>query len=195
MPREEVHKQYGSVAECREKQLEGYPALVDSYPIESAFAVHVEMFARHGGLKSAQQREALGQKVYAGGFCIHMPDWGQKEAVAKSIDFALADEEELQRIAKKREVTREKKARQREKKKEAKLQAKMREGEEEEAKRISEDLERRSGLIKPSCELADFLKNMQIEKTEDQAGNPKAAGGNPAGLQGFESTSSSDEEP
>ena len=54
MPRDEVVKQYGSVAECREKQVEGYPHLVDSYPISSAFAVHLEMFARHGGLKSKQ---------------------------------------------------------------------------------------------------------------------------------------------
>merc|ERR1711871_105754 len=81
MPHAEIVKQYGSVAERREKQMENYPDLVESYPINSAFAVHLEMFARPGGNKSLQEREAIGMKVYAGGFCIQMPDWSKKEDV------------------------------------------------------------------------------------------------------------------
>jgi len=112
MPREMVHTQYGSVAKCREKELENYPNLVDSYPLDSAIAVHVEMFAQQGG--TAQRR------IYVGGFCLHQPDWSNPISVERHIDFANCSEIELDQMAKKREKARLKRAKQRCKKKEHK---------------------------------------------------------------------------
>lgn len=167
MPHATVVEQYGSVAGGREKQVENYPDLVESYPINSAFAVHIEMYARHGGNKSLQEREAIGMKVYAGGFCIQMPDYSNEKDVEESMHFATTDREGLEKIAKKREAARKKKARQKAKKKEAKAETKRAEEEAAEAEEAAEEELRRGAKMKTKIDFGQLMKNMQIDKGQD----------------------------
>lgn len=190
MPHDKVIEQYGSVAECREKQVENYPDMVDSYPINSAFAVHLEMYARHGGNKSLQEREAIGTKVYAGGFCIQMPDYSDQKDVEASMHFATTDREGLEKLAKKREAARKKKARQKAKKKEAKAEAKRAEEEAALNEEAAEAEERQGAKIKPSgIDFAQLMKNMQIDK-----GAPSMSSNVSASLDEEGSTSSSSDD-
>ena len=194
MPHAKIVEQYGSVAECREKQVENYPDLVEGYPINSAFAVHLEMYARHGGNKSLQEREAIGMKVYAGGFCIQMPDYSNEKDVEESMHFATTDREGLEKLAKKREAARKKKARQKAKKKEAKAEAKKAEEEAAEAAEAAEEEERRGAKIRPTgIDFGQLMKKMQIDKgnaTQDTA----AAMSSPPSTCDLEMESSSSED-
>lgn len=143
MPREMVHDQYGSVAQCREKELESYPKLVDSYPVDSAIAVHVEMFTQQRGMQ---------QRVYAGGFCLHQPNWEDPASVEKNVGFANCTDQELEQLAKKREKARMKRLRQRQKRKGAKAQEAEQLREEEEADTAAEEQLRRGLMLRVGVE-------------------------------------------
>mmetsp|Transcript_54215 Transcript_54215/g.100188 ORF Transcript_54215/g.100188 Transcript_54215/m.100188 type:complete len:440 (-) Transcript_54215:171-1490(-) len=140
--------------------------LVETYAVESTFALHAETFARNirSNRESGHHGNLYGECTWVGGMAIHLVTEDEDDPVLnKSRQFAAVPDEELAELTEKRAKIREKRARKKANQKAKKADAAAAQAAEEQLAReqlqAAAASERKVGLLQPHESLSRLLKS------------------------------------
>mmetsp|Transcript_44655 Transcript_44655/g.103143 ORF Transcript_44655/g.103143 Transcript_44655/m.103143 type:complete len:415 (+) Transcript_44655:139-1383(+) len=155
--------------------------LVETYAVESTFALHAETFARNirSSRESGHHGNLYGECTWVGGMAIHLVTEDEDDPVLnKSRQFAAVPDEELAELTEKRARIREKRARKKANQKAKKADAAAVQAAEEQLAReqllAAAASERKVGLLQPHESLSRLLKSrMPLDQVDMADGDAK----------------------
>mmetsp|Transcript_34344 Transcript_34344/g.80377 ORF Transcript_34344/g.80377 Transcript_34344/m.80377 type:complete len:441 (-) Transcript_34344:172-1494(-) len=190
----EVHFWHIPLKEVRELHMQSAEAmrggvslndvqLVETYAVESTFALHAETFARNirGIRESGHHGNLYGECTWVGGMAIHLVTEDEDDPVLnKSRQFAAVPDEELAELTEKRAKIREKRARKKANQKAKKADAAAVQAAEEQLAReqlqAAAASERKVGLVQPHESLSRLLKSrMPLDQVDVADGDASSS--------------------